>query len=79
MPRHIDAVNKDAALIRLLEPGKQAQQRRLAGTGATEQGKHLPRRNVEVQRINGGDVTKSFGDAPQRDGTEFQIRLRLWC
>ena len=72
MRRHgckIGAVEQDAAGVRPLEAGDQAQQRGLAAARGTEQGEELALINVERQMIDDRGTAEAFGqdfDAQQR-------------
>ncbi len=58
----------DAAGVRLLEPGDQAQAGRLARTGWAEQGEELAVRDLEAHAVDGADLAEvaTHGGEPHR-------------
>ena len=58
----VRAVEQDAALVRRLEAGEQAQQRGLAAAGGTEQREELALVDVERQAVDRGEVAEALGD-----------------
>ncbi len=69
--REIDAVEQDAAGIRLFEAGDQPQQRGLAAAGRSEQRKELALVDVERKLIDGGEAAEALAQA-----LDAQQRLR---
>ena len=45
----VDAINEDFSFIRVVHPGNQVNQRRLARTGTTHNTVHAPRGNFQIQ------------------------------
>ena len=62
MPRHVLAVEHDAAGGRLVEAGEHAQQRRLAAAGGTEQREELALVDDQRQIVDGDEVAEPLGD-----------------
>ena len=66
---HVAPADEDGALARFLEPGDQAQRRRLAAARGTEQREELARRDVEVDAFHGDDAAReTLDEAPEGDG-----------
>ena len=63
--REIDAVEQDAAGIRLVEAGDHAQQGRLAAAGRTQQRKELALVDVERQLVDGGEAAEAACAGPR--------------
>ena len=60
--RDVLAVEQDAALVRRLEAGEQAQQRGLAAAGRAEQREELALEDVERQAVDRGDAAEALAD-----------------
>ena len=63
----VDAVDEDLAGGRLLQPGDQAQRRRLAGAGLAEQHEELAVGDVEVEVLQRGVAAEGLGDVLELD------------
>ena len=61
--RDVDAVEQDAARVRRLEAGKQAEQRGLAAAGRAEQREELVLADVERDRVDRGRAAEALGHA----------------
>ena len=61
--RRIAAGDMDRARIGPLQPGDQAQRRRLAGPGRPEQHDELAVGDVQVEIVDGHVLAERFGDA----------------
>ena len=64
---NIDAVDEHLARGRLLEPGDQAQRRRLAGAGLAEQHEELAVGDVEIEVLQRGVAAEGLGDVLELD------------
>ncbi len=64
--RDILPIEQDAALVRRLEAGEQAQQRGLAAARRTEQREELALENVERELLDRGHAAKALADASKR-------------
>src|SRR5258705_4851403 len=63
-PRQVQAVDDDAASRGSIRPGKQAEERRLAGAGSAHEGQELTLRDLEV-------------DAAERDRLDIHLAVDL--
>ena len=61
--RDVDAVEQDAARVRRLEAGEQAQERGLAAAGRAEEGEELVLADVERHGLDGGRAPETLRDA----------------
>ena len=69
---HAAAGKEDAALIRFLQPGDDAQQRRLAAARGAEQAGYLSLFHAEADLVQDGGSIERFADP-----ADFQVRHRL--
>jgi hypothetical protein len=65
---HILAGEEDTPVRRRLEPRNQAETRRLAGSGGTEHREKLALGDVEVDAVDGRDLTEALAHPGQPDG-----------
>ena len=65
--RHVLAREDDLALVRSLEPGDHAQQRRLAAPARAEQRRQRPAGDVDGNAVESGEVTETLDDPARLD------------
>ena len=68
---HVVPIEQDCALVDLVEPGQHVDDRRLAGSGRTDQGDQLPRCGMDI------DVLEDRGDAIVREADVFEDDITL--
>src|SRR5947209_2219473 len=64
---HLHAIDEDAALVRLLEPGDETHQCGLAATGGTKQRKEFAGSDVEAHIVDSRYFAETFGDPIETD------------
>ena len=64
---HVLAAEQERALVGVLEPGDQAQGRRLAAAGRTEQREKLTVPDAEAEVVHRGDVAVALRHPPELD------------
>ena len=73
---HVDAVEQDLALGRLLEAGDHAQGRRLAAARGAQQREELARRHVQIDPVHGVHIAEALDEIDQLD---FAAAHRTTC
>ena len=80
----VGAVEEDGADVGILEAGQQAQERRLAAAGGTEERQELAGAHGEADVVDGGEIPEALGDAADLDhggpvGTHAWTRAPRRC
>jgi hypothetical protein len=68
---HRTAENLQLPAVGLRKPEEQAQERRLSGTVRSDQTMDVARRDVEVDSVEGDDITKGFADPARANRRRF--------
>ena len=66
--RHLFAAEEDLALVRVVQPGEDVRERRLAGAVLTQQGVHLALGRLEVDAVVCDHAREPLRDPAELDG-----------